>query len=136
MLDQQLVGVWSADACYGPGAQSDDVLVFKADGTGRFDFINFTLCSADKFIWSIVGPGKLSISPTERLQPNDDCTAIEPCNSTFSFPSVPYQIAVEPTPSGRLAMVLRIVLSPEIANHFAKVRDNVTGMEEPEFVLP
>ena len=49
--DPNLVGLWSMDALYGPGAQSDDLLVFMPNGTGRYEFLNWKLYSAELFHW-------------------------------------------------------------------------------------
>jgi len=54
---EDLIGIWSADARYGPGAQSDEMMLFKPDGTGRMEFWNWQLCSADFFQWHVVSPG-------------------------------------------------------------------------------
>jgi hypothetical protein len=35
--DSELIGLWSNDRLYGMGAQSDDWLIFKPDGTGRYE---------------------------------------------------------------------------------------------------
>src|SRR6185437_10258401 len=56
-----LIGIWSADARYGPGAQSDEMLIFKPDGTGRMEFWNWQLCSADFFRWQVVSPGLVDL---------------------------------------------------------------------------
>ncbi len=50
---EQLVGVWSVDIMYPPAAQSDDVLYFFADGTGRLDFHNPVICNLLGFLVAV-----------------------------------------------------------------------------------
>ena len=61
MIEDDLVGVWSADAMYGPGAQSDDVLVFKDDGAGFLEFRNPVTSFAELFRWSVGQAGTLRL---------------------------------------------------------------------------
>jgi len=48
-IENEIIGLWSVDVQYGPGAQSDDVFYFFPDGTGRYDVLNWTWCSSNLF---------------------------------------------------------------------------------------
>jgi hypothetical protein len=80
-----LIGIWSADARYGPGAQSDEILIFKPDGTGRMEFWNWQLCSADFFRWQVVSPGLVDLVgfrclATTRLRPRPRSITLACCS--------------------------------------------------------
>lgn len=63
-MSDDLVGVWSIDARYGPGAQSDDVLVVAPNGMGWFEQWNFGLGTLDVFEWSLSSPGWVTLAWT------------------------------------------------------------------------
>lgn len=54
MDEHLLVRRWSADALFGPGAQSDEILTFHADGTGYFEQLNWGYGLVIAFDWSLV----------------------------------------------------------------------------------
>lgn len=62
MVDHELIGVWSVHVMYPPSAQSDERLIFKPDGTGRYEFLNWILCSSDSFRWNTSQSRTLSIA--------------------------------------------------------------------------
>lgn len=106
----ELIGLWSADARYGPGAQSDEMLVFKPDGTGRMEFWNWQLCSADFFRWHVVSPGVVDLVGFRCLElPEVGDEPVE-AEAAFHYVSVPFSVAEEDTPSGKRMPVLRIGL--------------------------
>jgi hypothetical protein len=134
MLDGDLIGLWSADARYGPGAQSDDWLIFKPDGTGRYEFSNWTLCSADLFRWDIPKPGVVRISTDRRLQLSDDCRSVEEVASPFGEQEVEYRIAEEDTPSGKRMRVLRLALNGAMTNCYGFGRRELDeSLDQPRF---
>lgn len=54
MTTKDLVGLWSVDCMYGPGAQGDDFLYLFDDQTGRIEIYNFMLCQYTTFSWDII----------------------------------------------------------------------------------
>jgi len=72
-----LIGIWSADVLYAPGARGDAVLVLKPDGTGRFEWLNWTLCSADLFRWHTPAPGRLTLVGYKTLSVGDGQQVVE-----------------------------------------------------------
>jgi hypothetical protein len=135
MRDSELVGLWSSDARYGPGAQSDDWLIFKPDGFGRYEFLNWILCSAELFRWETPQPGVLRVIGERHLQISDDLRSVEEEPSLFGTQEFPYQIAEEDTPSGKQMRVLRLPLKRPMRDCFGFARGNLSGLEEPKFKL-
>lgn len=103
-----LIGVWSADARFGPGAQSDEILVFKPDGTGWLEIWNFYLCSVDFFEWTIASPGRITINGIKSLELDENTNELIDSANRIETKHVPYQIQQEDTPSGKTMKVLRI----------------------------
>ena len=132
--NEELIGVWSADAMYGPGGQSDDVLVFKPDGTGYFEFSNFAPCWAEFFIWSVESPSVLSLQGLRVMTITDDATKLVEEESDLSA-AVPFSIAVEYTKSQREMPVLRFARRPWPLNsdHFGFRGKDFSKFEQPDF---
>src|SRR5579883_579328 len=108
MLDSELIGLWSNDALYGMGAQSDDWLIFKPDGTGRYEFLNWMLCSAELFRWETPRPGVLHLVGQRHLQISEDLKSVEEQPSLLGTREVPYTIVEEDTPRHGRIRVLRL----------------------------
>jgi hypothetical protein len=130
-----LIGLWSADYMYGPGAQSDEVLIFKPDGTGRFEFINFRLWSADVFHWHVSSDNLITLQGFKQLQVDETETYVREVASPFQFTNIAFHIATEQTLSGKIMPVLCVQLYPTVSNHYGFVRADLTGFEEPDFDL-
>lgn len=120
---------------YGPAAQSDDVLIFKADGTGRFEFINLILCSADFFVWEMSDSEHISIRGFKRLSLDETARNVIESSSDFEYIDIPYQIREEVTKSGKRIRVLRLDLGKGKSDHFGLVRNDLAGFEQPNFQL-
>lgn len=118
---------------YGPGAQSDEVLIFKSDGTGRLDFINFVLCTSYAFMWDIGSTNHLNLVGTKTLQIGDDGETIAESDHKLSLSKAQFRIALEDTPSGTTMRVFRIKLMDGMSDHFGFVRSDISGFEEPCF---
>jgi hypothetical protein len=134
MLDTELNGLWSANARYGPGAQSDDCLIFKPDGTGRYEFINWTLSFADLFRWEMPKPGVVRIMTDRRLQMSDDARKVEEVDSPLREQEVQYRITEEDTPSGKRMRVLRLPLKGATTDCYGFSRRELDDwLEQPRF---
>ena len=118
---------------YGPGAQSDEVLVFKSDGTGRLDVINFVLGTAYEFRWIVDSPNRLTLVGTKTLEIGDDGKTVAESEDKLNLNDAPYRIASEDTPSGNTMRVLRVELMEYASDHFGFVREDISGFEEPRF---
>src|SRR5262245_10639722 len=131
MLDDELIGLWSADARYGPGAQSDDWLIFMPDGTGRYESINWRLCSAELFRWKIPRPGVIRVLGERSLQLSDDARSVVEKPSALGEQELHYLIAEEDTPAGKRMRVLRLPLQHAMADCYGLARRALSGLEEP-----
>lgn len=118
---------------YGPGGQSDEVLIFKIDGTGRLDFINFTLSTAYEFQWFVESPNRLTVIGTRTLQVGDNGKTVENSDDILNVINATYQIAFEDTPSGNRMRVLRVKLIDGVSDRYGFVREDIAGFEEPHF---
>jgi hypothetical protein len=135
MRDSELVGLWSNDALYGPGAQSDDWLIFKPDGTGRYEFLNWTLCSAELFRWETPRPGVLRFIGERHLQISDNLRSVEEEPSVLGNREVLYTITEGETPANGRIRVLHLPLAMPMRDRFGFCRADLTGLEEPKFEL-
>ena len=116
---------------YGPGAQSDDVLIFFGDGTGRLDFHNPVLCNAWSFKWSVLDDRTIRI--TGDLAYHCDGNVV---TNRWSH-DLDHSITVreEETPQGTRMRVLRfsVRLIDGLSDHFAFCRSDVDEYAEPDF---
>lgn len=130
--DERLVGLWSADARYGPGAQSDETLWFRADGTGRRDFVNFALCTVEFFGWEAMGPDQIFVTWDRVLQWTDE--GVEEGRQQ-GVKELNFTIAEEQIPAGGSAEVLRIELGG-LESAFARVAAfDPASFDEPQLGL-
>jgi hypothetical protein len=135
MRDNELTGLWSHDVLYSPGAQSDDWLIFKPDGTGRYEFLNWMLCSAEVFRWEAPRPGILRFIGGHHLQISADFRSVDAEPSLLGTREVPYTIAEEDTPVYGRIRVLRLSLERPMSDRFGFLRADLAGLEEPNFKL-
>lgn len=106
---KEILGVWSVDVQYGPGAQSDDYFVFFEDGTGRYEVWNWAWCSSNLFNWRIEGD-ELVIEGTKyyvggKDDSYDNPQAVED-DDNFDM-RLKFKISDEMTPSDKTMRVLR-----------------------------
>ncbi|MCT4597230.1 MAG: hypothetical protein N4A50_05055 [Vallitalea sp.] len=92
--NKNLIGKWSIDIMYGPGAQEDTFVVFLEDGTGWIEYISSVFVEYDTFNWNISNNGELNIVGID----NYDCDEGY-SKSTIKFTNLKYEIKVEQTPS-------------------------------------
>ncbi|MDP5273946.1 hypothetical protein [Chengkuizengella axinellae] len=100
MLKDKLIGSWSVDQMYSPGAQSDDWIVFLNNGIGWFQSCNWGSCCTETFKWSIVNNDLLEINFDKFYGYEDEIEKIE---STFKSK---IEINKEMTPSGNNVEVI------------------------------
>ncbi len=102
--------MWSADARFGPGAQADEILVFKPDGTGWVEIWNFSLCSVDFFEWTFTSPDWLVVTGTKSMESDFNTNQLVDSEDIMEVKHLAYQVQEEDTPSGTRMKVLRIEL--------------------------
>jgi hypothetical protein len=109
-MNTELIGIWSADARFGPGAQSDEMLVFKPDGTGWIEVWNFCLCELEFFEWTLTSSGWMAVVGTRRMEIDVKTDQLVESQTTMDVKHLPCRIQEEDTPSGIRMKVLRIEL--------------------------
>lgn len=124
----RLIGLWSADARYGPGAQSDDLVWFEPDGRGRIDFVNFVLCTVTFFDWSEISPGLLGVTMTRTLQWSD---GVEEELHPTRVEEYPFSIGEELCPNSQMLEVLRIDLAAHAEGAFARAHHRPDDFDSP-----
>lgn len=129
-LKQEILGYWSADACYGPGAQSDEAIVFLPDGTGVIEVWNFRLCGYETFRWSIEAGNTLVLTGIIDVTEEDGGIVEEP--STFGLCAA-VSISRETTPSGKENDVLRVAMPPGLPDMYCRVPGRGDGYQIPAF---
>lgn len=95
-----LVGRWSIDCLYGPGAQEDTFLVFKENGTGWIEFAHYATCEVDTFRWEATRDGCIRVLGDRYFSDGEESA------SDFSFDELAYRIAEEVTPDGETRPVV------------------------------
>ncbi len=60
-----LVGLWSIDLLYAPGAQEDTLVTFRADGTGTLELIKYGLHEVEPFNWRPIGKDAVAVESSE-----------------------------------------------------------------------
>lgn len=96
-----LVGIWSVDVMYGPGAQEDTILVFLANGKGWTAFYHYILLERETFHWYIDDGGLLHITGDTYAGHQ---TEVRP--SDWNICGLTYHITNEIVPSGEKMEVL------------------------------
>jgi hypothetical protein len=135
MSTHELVGVWSPHLLYDPGAQADDLLLFMPDGTGRYEFINWILCSADEFEWDAIGPCQIRIVGKRRLELSDDCKSLLENAPSFGALDVSYVISEEKTRTNGRIRSLQLSEAWPLQRRYGFARPDFKGLEEPQFEL-
>ncbi|HEY0372299.1 MAG TPA: hypothetical protein VGD79_09875 [Thermoanaerobaculia bacterium] len=122
-----LVGLWSIDDLFVPGAQEDTYLVFKEDGTGWIELAHYVSCEVDTFHWESPSDGVVRIGGDRYLADGQES------NSSFQFSELPYAIVEEETPDGTTRPVVtfaRPLWLPQ--KQWGLIRRDVAGMVVPE----
>lgn len=108
IMNTGIVGVWSAEALFKMGGQSDEILVFNHDGTGWLECINYYEWSADFFEWEPSSPGWIFLTWTTRIEPHKYTRKIIESRSVFTIEHTASEIREERAPSGLEMKILHI----------------------------
>ena len=120
MPDEEVViGLWSGDTLDAPGGFSDELLVFKRDGTGYQEYVNVMTCYAWTFCWSVRPNGRLRVEGLEDLRLGDDCRSVVRSPSAL-VEEVAFAVNEEDVPRGGRSRVLRVLRLERPLNDFAK----------------
>ncbi|MFD2085399.1 DUF5071 domain-containing protein [Brevibacillus brevis] len=124
-----MIGKWSIDVMYGPGAQEDTEIVFLPDGTGWIAFFHYELCELETFRWRNNENGSIRISG-EIYQ-----TIGEPQEkSNLEMNELFYTVKLENTPSGEEMKVITFS-KPIWCNEqkFGLLTDNIENEKLPSY---
>lgn len=61
-MTTDLIGVWSANALFASPGQEDEIVVFRSDGTGWIEWMNFGAHRIEFFWWEPTSPGWFALS--------------------------------------------------------------------------
>jgi hypothetical protein len=114
-----LIGLWSSDTLDAPGGFSDELLVFKPDGTGYQEYVNVMTCYAWTFRWSVHPNGRLRVEGLEDLRLGDDCQSVVRSKSAL-VEEVNFAVNEEDVPRGGRSRLLRVLRLERPLNDFAK----------------
>jgi len=118
--NSELIGIWSVDVMYGPGAQSDERIIFTEDGSGWLEFLNWDIIQVETFDWSLSSDNKLNIKGNEVYSMFDPIRS----NSDLSLKNLTYLVEIKKTPSGK--EMKTITFSDSVI-----LNDNEFGLEKP-----
>jgi hypothetical protein len=109
MTPDDLLGTWSVDARYGPGAMEDWLLYFRGDGQGCFWYGNLMGARAAVFDWRLAD-GRLTTTTRRQFQtPSGHQEPFRPGGHLqLDLVEVAVTVGVEPTPIRGLLRVLRL----------------------------
>ncbi|MFO0822284.1 MAG: hypothetical protein U0792_04070 [Gemmataceae bacterium] len=116
--EDELIGVWSEGVGY-YATFSDEVMVFKPDGTGRIEFRTPCSNSVVRFLWNVVAPGLMDLIGE---------------TSGFLHRNVAFIVAEKERPpsTGQWMTVLQIALPNGHPNMLGLVTRDLSDWEEPQ----
>ena len=115
---EALIGLWSGDTLDAPGGLSDELLVFKRDGTGYQEYVNGMTCYAWTFRWSVRPDGRLRVEGLEDLRLGDDCRSVVRSPSAL-VEEVAFAVTEEDVPRWGRSRLLRVLRLERPLNDFA-----------------
>ncbi|WP_308635750.1 hypothetical protein [Paenibacillus silvisoli] len=84
-LEQEVLGMWSIDSMYAPGAMEDTIIVFTPTGEGWLQYSNAFTDEVDHFNWEIDAHGLMQI---------------DGASTDLVFQDLQVEITIETTPRG------------------------------------
>jgi len=131
--DPRLCGVWSREHLAGVAARNSDTrIIYLPDRTGRYETWGASLTEVITFKWFTPVATCVTMEGCEYVF-RDDRQALrrEPCD--WNFPSVPFEIAVEPVPAGVDMPLLKLHYPGGRTDTFGLVTADLTGWGEFHF---
>jgi hypothetical protein len=125
----ELVGVWSTWPLF-PNDPVDERLIFKPDGTGRLEIVNWTLCAIYRFRWSSPAVGRITLNAQDYACVADNFRP-EP-NDSLRLDNATYAIAARTNAAGQEQLVLGLRLDTHMPETFVLIQRGVAGFEEPD----
>lgn len=101
VVNNQLIGKWSIDIMYGPGAQEDTLIIFREDGTGYIEYMSAVFREIEIFEWKSLEDDSITILGKEKFDSENEYE-----KSNMKLEKLKYEIKEEETPSGITMEVL------------------------------
>lgn len=110
IVNTEIVGVWSVEALYSMGGQSDEILVLNQNRTGWLEVINYHQWSADFFEWTPSSSGWFFFDWIKHIEPHKYTRKIIESSSVFQVVHTSAHVKEEDAPSGIKTKILHIQL--------------------------
>jgi hypothetical protein len=136
LLQQALIGKWSAYEYNGYGTLEDVVLAFRTDGTGWYAFERDVLCERETFIWEVSPDERVTIKGLTTAVVSEDGLSFEESASRRFFPELKLEVKEETTrwPEANEALVLTFETEGFAGiSKFAQVATNPAELALPRF---
>jgi hypothetical protein len=146
MKEQGLIGMWSVDRRYGPGAMSDTYLAFLPDGRGFLEYANPVSAYVEAFRWSGAESRTVTISGTASYEveyEGDEQRVVE-SPGHLQFENLPFRIELEDTPRGETMEVLTLdeesgrwrkcLAGMMVPEKYGRIRHSFEGYRPPAFL--
>jgi hypothetical protein len=140
ILEKKVMGLWSVDAMYSPGATEDVVIVFTPSGDGWLCFVHPCQNIVEKFKWEIDDRGLLQIKGTTSTLyyevDEGDELALESYfdkASDMVFRDIKVEIKLEHTPQGENEVITFSEPLFVSENRFALVHRDFARLKPPSF---
>lgn len=125
-----LIGVWSTMLLFTESETADERLVFKNDGTGRFETYNWTLCEVFSFRWSSHAAGLVTLASCEYMFVPDGSEP-QP-DESLRLENEPYQITTDRSIAGRDVTALTLRVGRGMPDKFGLVQAGTAGYDDPD----
>jgi len=131
-MKTDLIGVWSAYALFGPGAMEDQILVFRSDGTGWYNWSGLGFSNVKMFDWEVQETSQLRLLIRRRLRQDDDDSRkwIE-LEQELTETLLPFEIAERETPVYGVLPLLKISYGFQIFDGYGLVNPNADALKIP-----
>ena len=132
-MKTDLIGVWSADALFAPGSQEDEILVFRSDGTGWIEWLNFAAHEVEFFHWEPTSSGWYLLSRQGRFErdPHNLKRYIEK-EPNREYEHLPIGVQQVPAPFGGLIWQLEMEFSDWNAGLYGLTIDDPDSYPRPQ----
>lgn len=141
VLEKEVIGLWSVDAMYAPGAMEDVVVAFKPTGDGWLGFLHPCENIVEKFKWEIDNSGSMQIKGTTSTLYYDVEEGHELSLKNYSdktsnmvFHDLNVEIKIELTPRGNNEVITFSIPLWDSENRFALVHKDITRLKPPSFL--
>ncbi len=132
-METDLIGVWSADALFAPGAQEDEILVFRSDGTGWIEWINPVAHEVEFFEWTPTSLGWVVLATQNRFERDSrNLKRYMEVACIFDTHHAPYSIKEVETPLRSFIPQLELKIVGAMAGLYGLVQEDADSWPNPQ----